>query len=74
MEESFDPPAPLLPNPPALEALSPTAGVCSGPSGSGSLDFLAVSAFGKLATEVSINPIIGDSRADRPVPSEPLDI
>ena len=71
MEESFDPPAPLLPNPPALEAPSAAAGVFSG---FGLLDFSAMSALGKLAAGVSINPIMGDSGAARLVPSEQLDI
>ena len=44
-----------------------------GALGFGSLDFSAVSAFGKLAAGVSINPITGDSGADRLIPSEPLD-
>ena len=70
----FDPPAPLLPAPPALEAPSVASGVWSGVSGFGSLDFPAVSTLGKLAAGVSINPIMGDSRADQLVPSEPLDI
>ena len=74
MEGPFDPPAPLLPAPPALEAPSVASGVWSGVSGSGSLDFPAVSTLGKLAAGVSINPIIGDSEDDRLVPSEPLDI
>ena len=70
MAGPFDPSASLLPDPPALEAPSAAAGVCSG---LGSLDFSAVSTFGKLAAGVSINPITGDSGADRLVPSEPLD-
>ena len=73
MAGPLDPSAPLLPDPPALEAPSAAAGVRSGASGFGSLDFSAVSTFGKLVAGVSINPIIGDSGADRLVPSEPLD-
>ena len=61
MVESFDPSAPLLPDPPALEAPSAAAEVCSGASGFGSLDFSAVFTFGKMAAGVSINPITGDS-------------
>ena len=72
-EGSFDPSAPLLPNPPALEAPSAAAGV-SDVSGLGSLGFSAVSTLGKLADGVSIYPITDDSGADRLVPSEPLDI
>ena len=71
---SFDPSAPLLPDLPALEVLSEATGVWLGASGHGSLDFSVVSALGKLAAGVSINLITGDSRADRLVPSEPLDI
>ena len=71
MAGPFDPSALLLPDPPALEAPSAAAGVCSG---FGLLDFSAVSALGKLAARVSINPITGDSGADSLVPSEPLDI
>ena len=74
MAGPLDPSAPLLPDPPALEAPSPATGVCLDPSEFGSLDFSAVSEFGKLAAGVSINPITGDSGADRLVPSEPLDI
>ena len=59
--------------PPALEAPSAAAGVCSGASRVGSLGFSAVSVLGKLAAGVSINPITGDSGADRLVPSELLD-
>ena len=69
----FDPSAPLLPDPSALEAPSTATGV-SDVSGPGSLGFSAVSALGKLAAGVSINPIIGESGADRLVPSETLDI
>jgi len=69
----FDPSSPLLPDPPALEAPSAAAGVCSDASGFGSLDFSAVFTFGKMAAGASINPIIGDSGADRLVPFEPLD-
>ena len=73
-EGPFDPSAPLLPDPPALDAPSAVAGVWSGTLGLGSLGFLAVSTLGKLVAGVSINPIMGDSGADRLVPSEPLDI
>ena len=72
MEGPFDPSAPLLPDPPALETPSAAAGV-SDVSGLGSLGFSAVSAVGKLAAGVSINPITRESGADRLVPSEPLD-
>ena len=71
-EGPFDPSAPLLPDPPALEALSAAAGVLDF-SWLGALGFSAVSTLGKLAAGVSINPIIGDSGADRLVSSEPLD-
>ena len=54
----FDPSASLLQDPPVLEAPSAATGVCSG---LGSLDFSAVSTFGKLEAGVSINPITGDS-------------
>ena len=60
MEGPFDPSTPLLLDLPALEAPSAAAGV-SDVSGIGSLRFLAVSALGKLAAGVSINPITGDS-------------
>ena len=73
MAGPFDPSAPLLPDPLALEAPSAAVGVCSGASGFGSLDFSAVFTFGKMAAGVSINPITGDSGADRLVPSELLD-
>ena len=56
-----------------MEALSAAAGVCSGASRVGSLGFSAVSIQGKLAAGVLINPITGDSGADRLVPSELLD-
>ena len=72
MEGPFDPSAPLLLDPPALEAPSAAAGV-SDVSRLGTLGFSAVSALGKLAAGVSINPITGDSGADQLVPSEPLD-
>ena len=72
MEGPFDPSASLLPDPPALEALSAAAGV-SDFLGLGALGLSAVSTLGKLAAGVSINPIIGESGADRLVPSEPLD-
>ena len=73
-EGPFDPLAPLLSDPPALDAPSAVAGVWSGALGLGSLGFSAVSTLGKLADRVSIYPITGDSGADRLVPSEPLDI
>ena len=73
MEGPFDPSAPLLPDALALEAPSAAAGVCSGASRVGPLGFSAVSVLGKLAAGVSINPITGDSDADRLVPSELLD-
>ena len=72
-EGPFDPSAPLLPDPPALEVPSAAAGVCLGALRVGSLGFSAVSALGKLAAGVSINPITGDSGTDRLVPSEPHD-
>ena len=72
MEGPFDPSAPLLPDPPALEAPSAAAGV-SDVSGLGSLGFSAVSAVGKLAAGFSINPITGESGDDQLVSSEPLD-
>ena len=72
MKEPFDPSTPQLPDPPALEAPSAAAGV-SDVSGLGSLSFSAVSALGKLVVGVSINPITGESGADRLVSSEPLD-
>ena len=72
MEGPFDPSAPLLPDPPALEATSAAAGV-SDVSGLGSLGFLAVSALGKLAAGFSINPITVESGADRLVSFELLD-
>ena len=72
MEGPFDPFASLLPDPPALEALSADAGV-SDVSGLGSLGFSDVSALRKPAARLSINPIKGESRADQLVPSEPLD-
>ena len=72
MEGPFDPSAPLLPDPLALEAPSTVAGV-SDVSGLGSLGLSAVSALRKLAAGISINPIIGESGADRLVPSETLD-
>ena len=50
-EGPFDSSAPLLPDPPALEALSADAGV-SDVSGLGSLGFSAVSALGKLGNLV----------------------
>ena len=71
-EGPFDPFVPLLLDPPALEALSAATGV-SDVSGLGSLGFSAVSALRKLAVGVSINPITGESGADRLVSSEPLD-
>ena len=70
----LDPPAPLSPVPPALEAISVAAGVCSGTSGFGLFDILVVSASGNPADGLSINPIASDSGADRLVPSELLDI
>jgi len=73
MAGPLDPWAPLLPAPSALEAPSAAAGVHSGAWGFGSFDIPAVSAFGKLADGFSINPITGDSGADRLVPSELLD-
>ena len=72
MEGPFDPSAPLLPDPPALEAPSVAAGV-SDVSGLGSLDFSAVSTLGQLAVGFSINPITGESVADQLASSEPLD-
>ena len=60
MEGPFDPSAPLIPDPPALEAPSAAAGV-SDVSGLGSLGFSAVSPLGKPAAGLSINPITGDS-------------
>ena len=71
-EGSFDPSAPLLPDPVALETPSAAAGVSDVPR-LGSLGFSAVFALGKLAVGVSINPITGESGADRLVSSEPLD-
>ena len=59
MEGPFDPSAPLLPDPPALEVPSAAAGVSDVPR-LGSLGSSAVSAIGKLAAGVSINPITGD--------------
>ena len=73
MAGPLDPSAPLLPVPPALEAPSAAAGVWSGASGFGSVDFPTVSTFGKPAGGFSINLITGDSGADRLVPSELLD-
>ena len=70
--EPLDPWAPLLPAPSALEAPWAAAGVRSGAWGFGSFDIPAVSAFGKLADGFLINPITGDSGADRLVPSELL--
>ena len=61
MEGPFDPSAPLLLDPPALEAPSAAAGVCSGASEFGSLDFSVVFTFGKMAAGVSINSNTGDS-------------
>ena len=72
MEGPFDPSAPQLPDPPALEAPSVAAGV-SDVSGLGSLGFSAVSILGQLAVGFSINPITGESGADRLASSEPLD-
>ena len=72
-EGPFDPSAPLLPDPLALDAPLAVAGAWSGALGLGSLGFSAVSTLGKLAAGVLINPITGDSRADRLVPYEPLD-
>ena len=72
MEGPFDPSAPLLPDPPAMEAPSAAAGV-SDVSGLGSLGFSAVSILGQLAVRFSINPITGESEADRLASSEPLD-
>jgi len=43
-----------------------------GASGFGSFDVPGVSTFGKLAIEFSINPITGDSGADRVVVSGSL--
>ena len=63
----------MVPDPPALEAASAAIGVQSGAGVFGWLDFSAASTFGKLAAGDSINPITGDSGADRLVPSEPLD-
>ena len=70
MAGPFDPSAPLLPGPAALEVSSAAAGVCSKTSGFGLSD---VSTLGILTVGFSINPIIGDSGADRLVPSELLD-
>ena len=42
MDGPFDPSAPLLPDPPALEAPSAAAGVCSGASRVSSIGFSAV--------------------------------
>ena len=72
MAGPLDPSAPLLPVPPALEAPLVGTGVCLGTSGFGSFDIPAVSAFGAPADGFSINPITGDSGADRLVPSELL--
>jgi len=72
MAGPLDPSAPLLPVPPALEAPSAAIGVCLGVLRFGSFDTSAMSAFGKSADVFSINPIIGDSGADRLVPSELL--
>ena len=72
MEGPFDPSAPLLPDPPALEAPSAAAGV-SDILGLGSLGSSIVFALGKPAAGLSINPITGESGADRLVHSEPLD-
>ena len=71
-EGPFDLSAPLLLDPPALETPSAAAWV-SNVSGLNSLGFSAVSALGKLAVGVSINPITGESGAYRVVSSEPLD-
>ena len=60
MEGTFDPSAPLIPDPPALKAPSAAAGV-SDVSGLGSLGLSAVSALEKLVAGVSINPITGES-------------
>ena len=68
-EGPFDP---LLPDPPALEAPSAAAGA-SDVSGLGSFGFSAMSALGQLAVGFSINPITGESGADRLVSSEPFD-
>ena len=68
-EGPFDP---LLPDPPALEAPSVAAEV-SDVSGLGSLGFSAVSILGQLAVGFSINPITGESGADRLASFEPLD-
>ena len=66
----FDPSAPLLPGSAALEVPSAAAGVCSKTLGFGLSD---VSALSIQTVGFSINPIIGDSGADRLVPSELLD-
>ena len=47
-------------------------GLSLGASGFGSFDVPGVSTFGKLAIEFSINPITGDSGADRVVVSGSL--
>ena len=69
---SLDPSALLLLIPAALEVPSVAAGVILGASGFGSLDVPGMSELGKLLVEFSINPITGDSGADRVVVSEPL--
>jgi len=66
----LNPSAPPLPIPASLEVPSVAAeGASLGASGFGSLDVPGVSAFGGLAVEFLINPITGDSGADRVVVS-----
>jgi len=72
MAGPLDPSPPLLLVPPALEVPLAAAGVCSGASGFGSFDILAVSASDILAVEFSINPITSDSGANQVVVSGPL--
>ena len=69
---SLDPSALPLLLPAALEVPAIAAGVILGASGFGSFDVPGVSVLGKLTVEFSINPITGDSGADRVVVSEPL--
>ena len=73
MAGPFDPLAPLLPVQPALEVPLAAAWVCSKTSGFGLFDISVVSGLGVLTDGFSINPMIGDSGADRLVPSELLD-
>ena len=71
----FGPSAPPLLTPVAFEVPSVAAkGVGNGTSRFGSFDVPGVSAFTGLAVELSINPITGDSGADRVAVSEPLSI